>query len=86
MQDPSVQLKVSKPSIKDLLKDLLNEMEGFKYQITLKVLLIKCKENKDRELTTIYFNSVSKPVIHYKYNLHKSFQKVLNRIDNCISE
>ena len=35
-KDSSVQLKISKPSIKDLFKDLLNEITGFKYQITLK--------------------------------------------------
>ena len=29
----------SKPSIKDLFSDLLNETKGFKYQITLKVKL-----------------------------------------------
>ena len=38
-KDPSVQLTISRPNIKDLLKDLLNEINGFKYQITLKVLL-----------------------------------------------
>ena len=30
-KDPSVQLIISKPSIKDLFKDLLNENKGFKY-------------------------------------------------------
>ena len=38
-KDPIVQLKASKLSIKDLLSDLLNETKGFKYQITVKVLL-----------------------------------------------
>ena len=38
-KDPSVQLTISRPNIKDLLKDLLNETKGFKYQITLKLLL-----------------------------------------------
>ena len=36
-KDPLVQLEVSKSSIKDLFKDLLNEIKGFKYQITLAV-------------------------------------------------
>ena len=39
--DPIVQLETSKLSIKDLFKDLLNETKGFKYQITVKVLLKK---------------------------------------------
>ena len=38
-KDPIVQLEASKSSIKDLLSDLLNERKGFKYQITVKVLL-----------------------------------------------
>ena len=33
------QLEASKSSIKDLFSVLLNETKGFKYQITLKVLL-----------------------------------------------
>ena len=37
------QLEASKSSIKGLLKDLLKEIESFKYQITKKVLLRKQK-------------------------------------------
>ena len=40
-KDLIVQLEASKPSIKDLFTDLLNEAKGFKYQITVKVLLKK---------------------------------------------
>ena len=40
---PLAQLEASKSSIKDLFKDLLDEIKGFKYQITVKVLLIKQK-------------------------------------------
>ena len=38
-KDPIVQLEASKSSIKDLFSDLLNETKGFKYQITVEVLL-----------------------------------------------
>ena len=38
-KEPTTQLEASKSSIKDLLSDLLNETKGFKYQITLKVML-----------------------------------------------
>ena len=38
-------LKTSKISIKNLFKDLLMEMKGFKYQITLQVLLSKVKSS-----------------------------------------
>ena len=44
-KDPIVQLEASKLSIKNLFSDLLNETKGFKYQITLKVLLKKFKHN-----------------------------------------
>ena len=40
-KDPLAQLEASKSSIKDLFKDLSNEMKGFKYQIIVKVLLSK---------------------------------------------
>ena len=35
LKDSSVPLKASKSSIKDLFKDLLDEIKGFKYQITV---------------------------------------------------
>ena len=44
-KDPIVQLEGSKSNIKDLFSDLLNETKGFKYQITVRVLLKKCKLN-----------------------------------------
>ena len=40
-KDPIVQLEVSKLSIKNLFSDLLNQTKGFKYQITVEVLLKK---------------------------------------------
>ena len=40
-KDPIVELKASKLSIKNLFSDLLKETKGFKYQITVKVLLKK---------------------------------------------
>ena len=48
MNDPLVQLEARKPVIKDLVRDLLFEMKGFKYQITLKVLLSKQKKWRHR--------------------------------------
>ena len=40
-KDPIEQFEASKSSIKDLFSELLNETKGFKYQITLKVMLKK---------------------------------------------
>ena len=49
-KDPLAQLEASKSSTEDLFKDLLNEMKGFKYQMTVKVLLSKHKQNGDMDL------------------------------------
>ena len=40
-KDVIVQLEASRSSIKDLFNDLLNKTRGFRYQITVKVLLKK---------------------------------------------
>ena len=45
-KDPIIQLKATKLSIRDLFSNLLNETTGFKYQITVKILLKKHKPNK----------------------------------------
>ena len=58
-KDPSVQLTISKPSIEDLFKSFLSEIKGFKYQITLKVLLSKYKENAEREFEPFHFHSTT---------------------------
>ena len=62
-KDLIVQLEASKSSIKDLCNDLLNETKGFKYQITVKVLLKKYKPNEEIELTPVHFNSSTKTII-----------------------
>ena len=76
-KDPSVQLTASKSSIEDLFDDLLYKIKGFKYQITVKGLLKKYKENGDIEFAPVYFNSTTKTVINSKYDLDKSFQEIL---------
>ena len=58
--DPIVQLEANKSSIKDLFNNLLNETKAFKYQITVKFLLKKCKLNKEIEFAPVYFNSLTK--------------------------
>ena len=62
-------------------------MKGFKYQITVTVLLSKHKINGDIEYAPVYFNSATKTVINSdKYILDKSFQEILYRIDNWNNE
>ena len=55
-----VQSEAIKSSIKDLFNDLLNETKGFKFQITVKVLLKKYKHNAEIEFTPVYVNSSTK--------------------------
>ena len=85
-KDPFVQLEASKLSIKDLFSNLINEIKGFKYQITVKVLLKKYKPNGEIEFAPIYFNSVTKLIINHRYKLNKSFQEILYRIDAWINK
>ena len=48
-KDPLAHLEATKSSIRDLFKDLSDEIKGFKYPITVKSLLRKDKQNGDIE-------------------------------------
>ena len=85
-KDPIVQLEASKLSIKNIFSNSINEMKGFKYQITVKVLLKKYKLNGEIEFAPVYFNSSTKLVINHRYELNKSFQEILYRIDAWINK
>ena len=86
-KDPLVQSEASKSSTEDLFKDLLNKMKGFKYQITVTVMLSKHKINGDIEYAPVYLNSATKTVINSaKYMLDKSFQEILCSLDNWFNE
>ena len=61
-------------------------MKSFKYQITVAILLSKAKINGSSEFSPVYFNSTTKTVINSEFNLEKSFQEILYRIDNWINE
>ena len=73
-KDPIVQLEVSKLSIKHLFSDLLNETKGFKYQITLEILLKKYMHNGEIGFRPVYFNSVTKAVTDHIFKLENSFE------------
>ena len=73
-------------SIKDLFSVLLNETKGFKYQITVRVLLKKYKLNGEIEFAPVYFNSVTKTVINHRFRLENSFQEILYMIDVWINK
>ena len=84
-KDLILQLEASKSSIKDLFSDLLNETKGFKYQITVKILLKKYKLNEEIEFAPVYFNSVTKFVINNRFKLKESYQEILYMIDAWIN-
>ena len=81
---PIVQLQASKSSAKDLFNDL-NKTKGFKYQITVKVLIKKYKFNEEIEFPPVYFNSFTKTVINHRFRLENSFQEILCMIDIWIN-
>ena len=83
---PIVQLETSKSSIKYLFGDPLNETKGFKYQITVNILLKKYKLNGEIEFASVYFNSVTKTVINHRFKLENSFQEILYLIDVWINK
>ena len=85
VKDPLSQSEASKSSMKYLFNDLVYETKSFKYQINVKILLKKYKGTRI-EFSPVYFNSTTKGVINHKFDLDKSFQEILYRIDNWINE
>ena len=83
-----IQLYSSKGRITELFGELLSEMKGFKYQITLFVTLKKSKLDGTVEYATVYLNSFVKTVINYDFDdsIDKSFSETLFRLDNWINE
>ena len=49
-------------------------------------MLSKVRINGSIEYSPVHFNSTAKTVIISKFNLDKSFQEILYRIDNWINE
>ena len=84
-RDVIVQLKASEISIKELFKDLLVELQEFKYQITLCVLLSKVKSSDLTEYSPVYFNSLTKTVVGDRFKLNQCFNEIIYRLENWIS-
>ena len=68
-----------------MLSDLLNEIKGFKYQITVDVLLKKHKHTGEIEFRPDYFNSVTKTVPNHIFELENYFEEILYIIDVWIN-
>ena len=79
-KDPIVQLEANKLIMKKLFSHPLNEIKGFKYQITIEVLLKKYKPNGEIEFRLVYFNSVTKTEINQRFRLENSFEEILYMI------
>ena len=80
-KNPTIQLEASKLSIKNVFSNLLDKTKGFKYQITVKVLLKKYKHDGEIEFAPVYFNSLTKTIINNRFRLENAFQEILYRID-----
>ena len=83
-----IQLYSSKGRIIKLFGELLSEMKGFKYQITLFVTLKKSKLDGTVEYAAVYLNSFVKTVINYDFDdsIDKSISEILFRLNNWINE
>ena len=68
-----------------MFKDLLIKLKGFKYHITLAVLLSKVKNSDSIEYYPVYFNSLTKTVINNIFKLDQAFQEIIYRLENWIS-
>ena len=87
-KDPMIQLYSSKGCVSKLFGELLIEMKGFKYQITLFVTLKKSKLDGTVEYAAVYLNSFVKTVINYDFDdsIDKSFSEILFGLGNWINE
>ena len=86
--DPSIQLNNTRKAIFDLLKRLLEDKRGFKYNTTLRVRLSKRKENETiyREP---YFNAGPFTVtnrLDIEESLHNGIERILELIAVWLSE
>ena len=68
-----------------MFKDLLIDLKGFKYQITLCILLSKVKNSGLIEYSPVYFSSLTKTVIGDIFFLDQCFQEIIYRVEQWIS-
>ena len=79
-------MPVSKNTITNLFDELLREKRGFKYIISVKIILKKQINGNEFDPKTLHFNSLVKTVINKWYHLHDSFEEILNLLDIWINE
>ena len=80
-KDPIVKLEASRSSIKDLFNDLLNETKGFRYQITVKILLKKIQAQWRNWISSSLFQFSDKNNdFCHRFTLENPFQEILYMI------
>ena len=79
-------MPVSKNSIKNLFDELLREKRGFKYIISVKIILKKQINGNEFDPKTLHFNSLVKTVINQRYRLHDSYEEIINLLNIWINE
>ena len=79
-------MPVSKNAITNLFDELLREKRGFKYIISVKIILKKQINGNEFDPKTLHFNSLVKTVINQRYRLNDSFEEILNLLDIWINE
>ena len=65
---------------------LFREKKGFKYIISVKIILKKQINDNELDPKTIHFNSLVKIVINQRYRLNDSVEEILNLLDIWINE
>ena len=74
-------LFLAKRSIIDFFKDLLEERRGFKYILSVRVVLKKWDNvTNSYYIDTIYYNSDSITVINTRFNLAEAFETLKHRL------
>ena len=77
---------MSKNSIKNLFDELLREKRGFKYVLSTKIILKKRINDNEHKYSTVYFNSLVKAVINWRYHINYSVEEILNLLDIWVNE
>ena len=65
---------------------LFREKKGFKYIISVKIILKKQTNDNDLDPKTLHFNPIVKTVINQRYRLNDSVEEILNLLEIWINE
>ena len=80
-------LFLAKRSINDLLKDLLREKRGFKYNLYITVTLKRWNNATNRfDIETAKLKTLAITVTNQRFNLNTAYEELKHRLDiwNCV--